>query len=129
MSVDFQRTTKHYIQKDSTLHKHCCEILKSYMNGFNLSNPHISTTFYTRISSNMVHEPHSRVITWILCNILGHVDPLEVTTQQPLLSNRFANKHVSTARKYSNNRTDFRRRLCRDVIRIVSERTAAVQSL
>jgi hypothetical protein len=28
--VDFQRTTKHYIPKNRTLHNHCGEILKSY---------------------------------------------------------------------------------------------------
>jgi hypothetical protein len=30
-SVNIQRTTRHYIPEDGTLHNHCCENLKSYM--------------------------------------------------------------------------------------------------
>jgi hypothetical protein len=29
-SVDFQRTTRHYIPENNTLYNHCCEHLKSY---------------------------------------------------------------------------------------------------
>jgi hypothetical protein len=29
--ADFQRTTQHYIPEDRTLHNHCCENLKSYV--------------------------------------------------------------------------------------------------
>jgi hypothetical protein len=38
-SVDFQRTTGHYIPKDRTLHNPCCEKLKSY-------NRHVHITTY-----------------------------------------------------------------------------------
>jgi hypothetical protein len=33
-SVDFQRNTRRYITEESTIHNHCCENLKSYMEFF-----------------------------------------------------------------------------------------------
>jgi hypothetical protein len=31
ISVAFQRTTRHYLPEDRTLHNHCCENLKAYV--------------------------------------------------------------------------------------------------
>jgi hypothetical protein len=36
-SIVFQRTTRRYITEDGTLHSHCCENLKSYIDGSELS--------------------------------------------------------------------------------------------
>jgi hypothetical protein len=36
MLADFQHTTRCYIPENRTLHKHCCENLKSYIHSFSL---------------------------------------------------------------------------------------------
>jgi hypothetical protein len=46
-SIDFHRTTWHYIPEDRTLHKHCCTNVKSYVLGCCCCFPFIPLLVYS----------------------------------------------------------------------------------